>query len=90
VKALVSSFRIKFTKHAVEKFEILRRYGLEVSKDQVRDTISKPKRVEQRGDQYLAIKPLNTRHALHVVYEKRKNYLVVIKFYPVRRERYDI
>jgi len=90
VKALVSSSKIRFTRHAIEKFEVLKRYGLEVSEDQIINVISKPNRVDQRGDQYFAIKSLNRKHALRVVYEKRKGYLVIITFYPVRRERYGI
>lgn len=39
---------------------------------------------------YFAIRAMDTKYALRVVYEKRKDYLIVITFYPVRRERYGV
>jgi len=33
---------------------------------------------------------MDANHALRVVYEERKGYLVVITFYPVRRGRYGV
>lgn len=65
--------RIRFTKHALEKFEFAKNYGFEISIE----VILNPERLDQKGDQYLAIKPINTKYALRVVY-------------PVRRERYDV
>ena len=44
-------------------------------------TIQDPARVDRRGTQFFAIKAID---ALRVVYE-RKDYLLVITFYPVRR-----
>ena len=82
--------RIRFSKHAREKIEFIKHYGFEISKNQVIDVILNPARLDQRDDQYLAIKPMNTKYALRVVYEKRKDYLLVITFYPVRRERYGV
>lgn len=37
-----------------------------------------------------AAEAINEKYALRVVYEKREGYLVVITFFPVRRERYGI
>ena len=82
--------RIRFTKHAHEKLEFVKNYGFDVSKNQVIDVISNPARLDKKDDQYIAIKPINTKYALRVVYEKRKDYLLVITFYPVRRERYGL
>lgn len=82
--------RVRFTKHAVQKLEVVKHYGFEISREQVIETVLNPWRLDRRDEQYFAIKRLNSRYALRVVYEKRKDYLVVITFYPVRRERYGI
>ncbi len=47
-------------------------------------TIQDPARVDRRGTQFFAIKAIDA-NALRVVYEERKDYLLVITFYPVRR-----
>jgi len=87
---LVRRSKIRFTKHAREKFEFVRRYGFEIDEEKVIEAIQNPIRVDQKNAQYFAIKAINAKYALRVVYEKRKDYLVVITFYPVRRERYGL
>ena len=87
---MVDISKIKFTKHAIEKIELMKRYGFEISKEQVVATVLNPERLSKRGGQYFAIKVINLKYALRVVYEKRKGYLVVITFYPVRSERYGV
>jgi len=87
---LVDVAKIKLTKHSAEKFELLKHYGFEITKKQVIETVLNPERLDKRAGQYFANKTINSEHALRVVYEKRKGYLVVITFYPVRRERYGI
>ncbi|MCW4001406.1 MAG: DUF4258 domain-containing protein [Candidatus Bathyarchaeota archaeon] len=82
--------KIQFTKHALDKFKLLQSYGFEISKEQIIDTISNPERVDAIEGQFLATKKISPRHAVRVVYELRKGFLVVITFYPVRRERYDL
>ena len=82
--------KVKFTKHAAEKIEVMKRYGFEISEKQVVETVLNPERLSKRDNQYFAIKVINSKHALRVVYEERKGYLVVITFYPVRRERYGV
>jgi len=90
MKSLVYVSKVKFTKHAVEKIEVMKRYGFEISEKQVVETVLNPERLSKRDNQYFAIKVINSKHALRVVYEERKGYLVVITFYPVRRERYGV
>ena len=87
---MVGASRIRFTKHAVEKFLMLKRYGFEIEERQVTEAILRPDRLDERGNQFFATKIVNPKHALRVVYEDRKDFLVVITFYPVRRERYDL
>lgn len=87
---MVRRSKIRFTKHAREKFEFVKRYGFEIDERKVIEAIQNPTRIDQKNAQYFAIKAINAKYALRVVYEKRKDYLVVITFYPVRRERYGI
>ena len=81
---------VRFTRHARDKFELMRYYGFEVDEKKVVEAIRNPTLLEQRNSQYFATRTINARYALRVVYEKRKGYLTVITFYPVRRERHDI
>ncbi|MGF3572978.1 MAG: DUF4258 domain-containing protein [Candidatus Bathyarchaeia archaeon] len=82
--------RSSLPRHALEKFDSLKHYGFQISESQVADAVLNPERIERRGNQFFAVKLINSKHALRVVYEKRKGFLVVITFYPVRRERYDL
>lgn len=82
--------KVRFTKHATEKFDMLKHYGFEINRKQVVEVILQPELLDERGGQFLATKVISRRHALRVVYERRKDFLVVITFYPVRRERYDL
>lgn len=84
------SSRVKFTKHAAEKIDALKSYGFIIKEDQVVETILNPERLDEKNGQFLATKIISKKHALRVVYERRKDFLVIITFYPVRRERYDL
>jgi len=68
----VNTSKVKFTKHAIEKLKVVKRYSFEISREQVVETVLDPKRLDKRGDQYFAIKIINSKHALRVVYERGK------------------
>jgi hypothetical protein len=78
---------IRFTRHARQKFAIMESYGFRVSEEDVVKAIQHPDRVNTRGEQRLAVRRLNSTYVLRVVYELRKDYLLVVTFYPLRRER---
>ena len=84
------SRRIRFTRHAREKMQLLAGYGFHVTEDMVGEAIRSPARVDRRGGQLLAIRPINEKYALRVVYEIRGGEIVVITLYPVRRDRYGV
>ena len=46
--------------------------------------------MERRGDQLLALKLVDQEHAIRVVYEEVNDNIVVITFYPVKRERFNV
>jgi hypothetical protein len=81
----MKSEKIRFTKHASEKFELLKRYGFDVTK-----TITSPSRVDLRDDQCLALRLLNEEYALRVVYKRINDNILVVTFYPVKRARFDV
>jgi hypothetical protein len=87
---LSTASKVRFTRHADEKFGVLKGYGFEVDKKMVVEAVLRPRRVDRRDDQFFAVKPVDPEYALRVVYERRKGFLVVITFYPVRRERYGV
>ena len=64
--------RIRLSRHAREKFETLKRYGFEISEEEVIKAIQNPERVDKRGTQYLTIRAIDEKHALKVVYEEEK------------------
>jgi hypothetical protein len=82
--------RIRFSRHASEKFEFLKKYGFVVTEEYVEDAIANPDRVDQRDDLTLAIKPLDDEYGLRVVYRRTNDNIVVVTFYPVRRERFNV
>ena len=82
--------KIRFTKHAREKFELLRRYGFSLPEARVKETISNPVRVDRRNNQLLALKPLNQEYAIRVVYKLVNDNIVVVTFYPVKRRRFNV
>ena len=82
--------KVRFTKHAREKCNLVRRYGFDVDRRKVIETVMDPDSLDERGDQRFSLKILDEDYALRMVYEERKGYLVVVTFYPVRRDRYGI
>ena len=68
------SHKVRFTSMLAKKLEVLKRYGFEISEEEVIRTIRDPARVDKRGSQYFAIRAINAEHALRVVYEERKDH----------------
>jgi len=46
---LADASEITFTRHAMEKFRVLKRYGFEVSKKHVVEAVLNPERLDRRG-----------------------------------------
>lgn len=82
--------KIVYTSHAENKFEILRKHGVVYTRDQIEDVLHHPDKIEkaERG-RMTAQKAISETHLIRVIYEKGANKLVVITFYPGRRERYE-
>jgi hypothetical protein len=65
---------IRFTKHASDKFGLLRAYGFRLSHDEVLATVTEPDKRERRGAQTISRKILDDKFALTVVHEERRHY----------------
>ena len=81
---------IHFTKHANEKFDILREHRFVVTKNQVIKTIESPDRIDRsRYPLYIAQRKMNATHVLRVVYKMEGSNKIIITFYPGRRNQYE-
>ena len=86
----MKSRRIRFTRHESEKFDLLRSYGFVVTEKNVEEVISNPDRVDERENLTLAIRPMDDDYGLRVVYRRTNDNIVVLTFYPVRRDRFNV
>jgi hypothetical protein len=78
-----------FTKHAEDKFTLLKRHGFKVSKKQVLDTLKEPMLIDtSRLPLSIAQKSIDAHHVLRVVYRVDGELKTVITFYPGRKKNY--
>ena len=81
---------IVYSRHAEEKFEVLKRHGFKVTRQHVEETLTAPDTViPQPKGRMIAQKRITERHVLRVIYRQEGENQVVITFYPGRRERYE-
>jgi len=82
---------IRFTKHAEEKFEVLKRHSVMVSKKQVIDTVEHPSLVDtvSRSPLHIAQGDFDAKRVLRVVYRIEYGTMIIITFYPGRKSEYE-
>lgn len=81
---------IFFTKHAENKFEILRKHKFLISKDKVLMTLENPDLIDKsRAPLLIAQRKIDKTHILRVVYKQEFGMVKVITFYPGRRKQYE-
>jgi hypothetical protein len=82
--------KIVFTKHATEKFDVLKRHSFDLSKKQVVMTVEDPDIVDTitRKPLLIAQKQIDDTHVLRVVYKYEGGSKKVITFYPGRVSQY--
>lgn len=62
---------IVFTKHAKNKFLILKEHSFKVTKEQVTDTVTNPEKIDRsKLPLLIAQKKIDSRHVLRVIYKK--------------------
>jgi mRNA-degrading endonuclease RelE of RelBE toxin-antitoxin system len=80
---------IYFTKHAKDKFIVLARHGVNLSKRKIINTLENPDTIDyNRLPLLIAQSNLDRSHVLRVVYKKEKELIIVITFYPGRKSQY--
>lgn len=80
---------IHFTKHAIEKFAILKERGFTVSKNKVAETVTKPDSIDRsRHPLVIAQAMFDKNHVLRVVYKEEYGVKIIITFYPGRKNQY--
>ena len=83
-------FMIIFTKHAENKFEILKRHKFLISKKRVIKTIENPDLIDRsRLPLLIAQRKIDKDYVLRVVYKQEFNVIKVITFYPGRKRQYE-
>lgn len=81
---------IYFTKHAQEKFKILKKHKFVITKNQVIETVNNPDVIDRsRHPLLIAQKKVSTTHVLRVVYRRKNNNKIIVTFYPGRRKQYE-
>lgn len=81
---------IHFTKHANEKFKLLRQHGVRVAKRHVTLALQRPDLIDRsRLPLLIAQIGFDADHVLRVVYRQEGNKKIVITFYPGRRKQYE-
>lgn len=80
----------RFSQHARLKFRVLAEHGIDLQEELVLGIVRNPDAVfDGYGGRTVAQGPLDERRVLRVVYEERENDIVIVTFYPGRRERYE-
>ncbi len=81
---------IIFTKHARNKFKILKKHKFLVSEKQIIETIEKPDFIDHsRQPLLIAQQNFDKEHVLRVVYKKEYGIIKIITFYPGRKQQYE-
>lgn len=80
---------IIFTKHAKDKFRILKRHKFVVLEQKVLETLSHPDLIDySKLPLLIAQKKFDRVHVLRVVYKKEQENIKIITFYPGRLKNY--
>ncbi|OGY33299.1 MAG: hypothetical protein A3C02_00385 [Candidatus Andersenbacteria bacterium RIFCSPHIGHO2_02_FULL_45_11] len=81
---------LRFTKHAQEKFAILKKHSFLVTRRQVTNAVLKPDLIDHsRLPLHIAQKTIDDTHVLRVVYKREGRIKVIITFYPGRKSSYE-
>ncbi|MCK4362787.1 MAG: DUF4258 domain-containing protein [Dehalococcoidia bacterium] len=82
--------KIIFTKHAELKFRDLEEQGFKIAKGQVENALNMPENImEGRKGRLIAQKVIDETHIIRVIYQKEKDSIRVITFYPTRRRKHE-
>lgn len=81
---------IRFTQHALRKFELFKRHDLRISQGAVIRTVNHPDEVDySRFPVRIAQHSFDTAHVLRVVYKEENEEKLIVTFYIGRKSRYE-
>ncbi len=81
---------ILFTKHAEEKFIVMKRLGWTLTKAQIKETISSSQwRGSSRFGQKTAMTLVDKNHILRVIMNQEGDIITVVTFHIARRGKYE-
>ncbi|MBO9361720.1 MAG: hypothetical protein J7452_05905 [Thermoflexus sp.] len=80
---------IRYTVHARYKFDLLARHGFPIHEEQVVDALLGLDVAIPREDRLIAKKRIGERQVSRIIYGEEGEGLIVITFYPGRKERYE-
>ena len=76
-----------FTKHALDKLEVLARHHVAVTKTQVEAAVGSPDTVDTaRAPLVFVEKTLNETHVLRLAYKQENDVAMILTFYPIKRK----
>lgn len=80
---------IRFSQHALEKFDLLEKHGFKINMDDVTTTIGSPDKVEKEHYPFIAQRQVSANTVLRVAYTEDTESITIITFYPGDRKRYE-
>jgi uncharacterized DUF497 family protein len=85
----MSNVVIRFSEHAKIKFDIFTKHGLDLDEATIVAIIEKPEKtvIGYRG-RMIAQGRLDANRVLRIVYEEKPEEIIIVTFYPGKRERY--
>jgi len=83
--------RITYYHHALEKFELLEKHGVQFTQQQIEKILKNPDKIlpGNQPNRKVAQGVVSDSHLLRIIYEEYTDYLEVVTFYPARRSRYE-
>ncbi len=82
--------KVKFSDHSQLKIELLKKHGMVIDKDFVKNALLNPDKVKKGcKERLIAQKKLDRDHVARIVYEEHNDSFLVITVYPGRRDRYE-
>jgi hypothetical protein len=80
---------IRFTKHALEKFEKSKIQGIKISPETIARAIHQPRYLEFNPPYYTAHTKLGKNLIVRMVYTIENDSILIITFYPAKTSQYE-
>ena len=82
--------KVVYTKHALKKFKDLAELKIYILRTKVDSIIKKPINIDEVSDfpNKIATGILDKTHVLRIVYREEDGKIVIVTFYPGKKERY--